>query len=117
MITGIQSALSGLQAFTTEIENNAKNVGNLYTTGFKKGRVVLSARVPQGVKATVEQVGAPGPVIAEQTNQGMEMIEQSNVDLGEELSSMMLVVHGYKANLKTLQVADQMLQSVLDIKA
>jgi flagellar basal-body rod protein FlgC len=45
------------------------------------------------------------------------MIEQSNVDLGEELPEMMLNTHGYTANLKSLQAADQMMQSLLDIKA
>jgi flagellar basal-body rod protein FlgC len=47
----------------------------------------------------------------------MEMIEQSNVDLGEELPDMMLNMHGYKANLKTLQAASEMMQGLLDIKA
>lgn len=117
MITGIQSALSGLQAFTTKIENNAHNVANQNTERFKKDRVVLSEQAPQGVRATVEQVNSPGSVIAEQTGQGVEMIEQSNVDLGEEFSDLMLNTHGYKANLKTLQTADEMKQTVLDIKA
>ena len=117
MIAGIQSALSGLRAFATKIENNANNIANMNTDGFKKDRVVLSAEAPQGVKATVEQIDAPGSVIAEPTDQGYEMIEQSNVDLGEEIPEMLLNKHGYTANLKTLQTADQMMQSLLDIKA
>lgn len=117
MIAGIQAALSGVQAFTTKIENNAHNVANLNTEGFKKDRVVLSAQVPQGVKAAVEQVDTPGSFIAEQTDQGIEMIEQSNVDLGEEMPDMLINTQGYKANLKTLQAADEMMQTVLDIKA
>ncbi len=117
MVAGIQSAVSGLRAFTTKIENNANNVANLNTEGFKKDRVVLSAQVPQGVKAAVEQVDAPGAIVAKQTGQGMEMVELSNVNLGEELPEMMLNMHGYKANLKTLQAADEMMQGLLDIKA
>jgi flagellar basal-body rod protein FlgC len=117
MIAGIQSASSGLQAFTTKIENNANNVANMNTDGFKKDRVILSAQSPQGVKATMERVDAPGSFVAELTDQGYEMIEQSNVDLGEEMPEMLLNKHGYTANLKTLQTADQMMQSLLDIKA
>ena len=117
MIAGIQSAVSGLGAFTTKIENNAHNVANLNTEGFKKDRVVLSAQVPQGVKSVVEHVDAAGAFVAEQTGQGIEMIELSNVDLGEELPDMMLNMHGYKANLKTLQAADEIMQGLLDIKA
>jgi flagellar basal-body rod protein FlgC len=117
MITGIQAALSGLQAFATKIENTANNIANMNTEGFKKDRVVLSAQAPQGVKATIEQLDTPGAVIAESTDQGVQMIEQSNVDLSEEMPEMLLDEYGYTANLKTLQTADQMMQSLLDIKA
>ena len=34
MIAGIQSALSGLQAVATKIENTANNVTNMNTDGF-----------------------------------------------------------------------------------
>lgn len=88
------------------------------TDGFKKDRVLLSAQAPQGVKATVEQVDEPGAmVVAEPSDQGEVMTELSNVDLGEEISDMLLNSHGYAANLKSLRAADDMMQSVLDIKA
>ena len=45
------------------------------------------------------------------------MIEQSNGDLGEAFAELMLNTHGYKANLQTLQAADQMMHTALDIKA
>lgn len=117
MIAGIQSALSGLQAYARKIENNANNVDNVNTSGFKKSRVLLAEQMPQGVRASVEQVDTPGAVVAEQSGRGTEMVELSNVDLGEELPDMMGNVHGYKANLKTVQAADTLLQSLLDIKA
>lgn len=117
MIAGIQLALSGLQAFATKIENNTNSIAKMNTEGFEKDRVVLSAQSPQGVKATVEQVDTLGLLAAEVTDQCYEIIEQSNVDLGEDIPDMMLNKRGYSANLKTLQTADQMMQSVLDIKA
>lgn len=117
MVAGVQSALSGLQAFATKIENTANNVANMNTDGFKKNRVVLSAQYPQGVKAHIEQVDAHEPFTAGITRQGYGMVEPSNVDLSEEVPEMLLNTHGYTANIKTLQVADQMMQSVLDIKA
>ena len=116
MIAGIQSALSGLQAFATKIENTANNVANMNTDGFKKNRVVLSAQYPQGVKARIEQGDAHEPFTAGVTGQGYAMIEPSNVDLSEEVPEMLLNTHGYTANIKTLQAADQMMQSLLDIK-
>lgn len=117
MISGVQSALSGLQAFTTKIEKNANNIANMNTDGFKKDRVLLSAQAPQGVKATVEQVDEPGAMVVEPSDQGEVMTELSNVDLGEEIPDMLLNSHGYAANLKSLRTADDMMQSVLDIKA
>ena len=118
MISGVQSALSGLQAFTTKIEKNANNIANMNTDGFKKDRVLLSAQAPQGVKATVELVDEPGAmVVAEPSDQGEVMTELSNVDLGEEIPDMLLNSHGYAANLKSLRAANDMMQSVLDIKA
>jgi flagellar basal-body rod protein FlgC len=117
MIAGIQSALSGLQAFAKKNENGANNVANMNTDGFEKTRVVLSSQYPQGVKATSERVDTPGPLVDEMTDQGYEMIEQSNVDLGEEIPGMLLNNHGYTSNIKTLQAADQMMQNLLDIKA
>lgn len=117
MIAGIQAAVSGLQAFAKKIENNANNVANLNTEGFKKDRVVLSAQSPQGVTATLEQVNTPGPFVVETTDEGSQLIEQSNVDLGEEIPEMLLNKYGYTANLKSLQAADQMMRDMLDIKA
>jgi flagellar hook protein FlgE len=56
-------------------------------------------------------------MIYEQTNKGMELIEQSNVDIAQELPEMSINAQMYKANLKTLQAADEMLGSLLKTRA
>lgn len=117
MINGVHAALSGLQAMTTRIEKNANNIANMHTEGFKKDRVLLSERHPQGVNAIVEKIHSPGPYVAEMTERGYEMVEQSNVDLVEEIPELLGNKNGYSANLKTLQTLDQMTRSLLDIKA
>ena len=116
MIPAMQSALSGLSAYSAKINSNADNIANINTEGFKKSRVVLSAAAAQGVQAQTERVETPGPMIYEETSKGMELVEQSNVDIGEELPAMSLNAHLYKANLKTLQVADEMLGTLLKTK-
>ena len=116
MIAGLQSAVSGLQAYTTKIANNANNIANVNTEGFKRERAVLSAQSPQGVNVQIEQVDIPKPMVAELSGQGM-VVDQSNVDLGEEFVDVMVNTHGFKANLKTIQAADTLMQAVLDIKA
>lgn len=117
MIPAIQSALSGLSAFSTKINSNANNIANAGTEGFKKTRVILSPVTPQGVTGRVERVETPGPMVSEPISEGLELVEQSNVDLGQELPEMNLNARFYEANLKTMKVADEMLGSLLKIKA
>jgi flagellar basal-body rod protein FlgC len=118
MISAYQSALSALQAFGTRINSNANNIANSLTDGFKRTGVNLASMQPQGgVKATVAKVNSQGPMVYKETNNGIELIEQSNVDLVNEMTDMTLNTDYYKANLKTIQTSDQMTKSLLDIKA
>ena len=117
MFPGIQSALSGLQAYSLRTQATANNIANVNTEGFKKDRVTLSTQLPQGVATTVDKVETPGSFVAEETGQGVEMIEQSNVDLAQEIPASMIDQASFSANIKSLQTADQMMQSLLDIKA
>lgn len=48
MISGLNSALSGLQAVGTKVENNANNVANLNSDGFKKGESYSAKGRPRG---------------------------------------------------------------------
>ena len=117
MISGVYAALSGLQAYSTRMANNANNVANMNTDGFKRDRVILSTQAPQGVRATVEKMPSPRPAVAGATDQGYETVEQSNVDLSEEVPEMMVNQYGHDANVRTIQAADQMMQGLLDLKA
>ncbi len=117
MISGIHSALSGLTAIQKKVESNAHNVANIETDGFKKTKVTLHEAEPQGVEAKVEQVNTQGPLVLEQTPKGEELVEKSNVELSEELPSLMLSRRFFQANLKTVQIEEEMLGSLLDIKS
>ena len=117
MIGATQSALSALQAFGTKINSNANNVANISSENYKKTRVLLQSQNSQGVKAVVEQVDTPGSMAYQETNEGGEYTELSNVDLAEELTGSNLSTRFYQANLKTLETADEMTKSVLDLKA
>lgn len=44
-------------------------------------------------------------------------LESSNVDLTSEIVNLIVAKHGYKANLKTIQTADELLGATLDIKS
>lgn len=115
MIPAYRSALSALQAFGTKIQSQANNIANANTDGFKKTRVIMSETQPQGVTATVDQVNTPGPTIFQETDAGLDPVELSNVDLGSEIPELNLNSQLYKANLKTLETAEEMTGALLKI--
>ncbi|MCK5232234.1 MAG: flagellar biosynthesis protein FlgC [Desulfobulbaceae bacterium] len=116
MISGINSALAGLHAFEKKAESSANNTANINTDGYKKTRVTLEEAEPQGVKPNVERIETPGPLVYEQTSEGETLVEKSNVELTYELPNMMLSRRFYQANIMSIQIQDEMLGSLLDIK-
>ncbi len=118
MISSIHnSALAGLHATSTKVRSNANNIANANTDGFKKTRVTLASTETGGIAVQVDKVNSAGPVVNQEKSSGLEEVELSNVDLGQEIPDMNLNSTLYKANLKTLQVADEMLGSLLKLKA
>ncbi len=116
MINGISAALSGLNSLQKKNESIANNTANVNTDGYKKTRVTMQEELPQGVSTNISKIDTPGPMAMERTSEGEVMVEQSNVDLGEEIPQQMLTQRFYQANLKTIQVQDEMLGSLIDIK-
>lgn len=96
MISGYNSALSALQSFGTKLNSNSNNIANANTDGFKRTRVTNITGEPTGVKAQVEKVNSAGPTAYEETSNGYEQVELSNVDLGVEIPDMNLNSTMYK---------------------
>jgi len=117
MIPPLQSALSGLYAAGTKLRANADNIANLNTEGFQRTRVLQADIASGGVRSVAEKVTIPGHARYEETNNGHELIEMSNVDLANEMPDMTLNATMFKASLKTIQTTDEMLGSLLQIKA
>jgi flagellar basal-body rod protein FlgC len=117
MIPAFQSALSGLRAFGTRIESNSNNIANANTDGFKKTRVLLEETPPRGVKTRIEKVNTPGSAVFQETGNGLEPVELSNVELSDEIPETLVNSRMYEANLKTIKIADDMVGSLLKIKS
>ena len=64
----------------------------------------------------VQKDSSAGPARLKNTGYGPALAELSNVDLGEKTVSQIVAQRGFEANLRTLQTADNMLGSILDIK-
>jgi flagellar basal body rod protein FlgG len=116
MISAMNSSLSALSAFARKQESVAANTANVNTDGFKKTRTTIESDVAGTVRPQVSRVDTPGPLAYEQSPDGYQLVEKSNVDIAEEMPEAMLNNRFYQANLKVLQVSGDMMGSLLDVK-
>ncbi len=118
MVQGIAASMNAIQAVAERFNRTGRNIANLNTNGYKADRVVFGEGPQPGtVQANVSVDLSPGPVRAEETEEGMELVEMSNVDLAKEMVNMMIDQRSIEANLKALKTADQMLGTIIDIKS
>ena len=92
-ITGSAIAAYGVRQAVT-----ADNMANLNTAGFKASSVVMQETKAGGVNASVTQ-------------------GSDSVELSKEATDMLGSANGYKANLKSGKVADEMTKGLLDLMA
>jgi flagellar hook protein FlgE len=93
------------------------NVGQLAMASFNnpKGMVKLgSSRYGESQSAGIPNIGTPntggrGSLIG-------SALEQSNVDIAQEFTQMILAQRGYQANGKTITVSDEILVETLNLK-
>jgi flagellar basal-body rod protein FlgC len=116
MIPAIHTALSGLSGFSKTIEVAAHNVANVNTDGFKNSQVEFVEVETGGVLPVIQKDNAAGPMVLKDLGQGPSQVELSNVDLGQEAVNLIIGQRGFEANLRTLQTADLVLGSILDIR-
>ena len=109
-IQGLSGSVSALKAFGTKMASTADNIANSQSKKFKKTRVVLSEQQggTGGVKAEVSKVNTPGYVDSDNE-------ELSNVDMAEEISSMIPTSRNFEANVKTVQTMDEMTGTIINI--
>lgn len=92
---------SGLQAAQLRLDASANNVANMNTPGYRREVVAQQeAKGSAGVTATIERESSEKGVALEQ-----EAVEQ------------MSATYAFKANLQTIKAQDQMMGSLLDVKA
>ncbi len=111
-------SLSGLRAARIGMDVAANNTANVLSTGFKKSRTVhLSGPPPAGgVRTVVQKIDTPGRPGTADPATG-EVRELSNVDLAEEMVSMIVSERTFQANLQTVRAEDEMLGNLIDIMA
>ena len=95
----ISTALSGLNAASLWLDTSANNIANGLTPGYRRQTVVQQAVPDGGVSATVVQADAVGESLA------------------EDIVTQMSASYAFKADLKVLKTQDEVLGSLLDLKA
>jgi flagellar hook-associated protein FlgK len=98
MSTPFSIGLSGLNAAQLRLDTAAHNVANAQTPGFQRQQVVQQAVADGGVQAEVSAQRLPGGSL--------------EADAVEQMSA----AYSFKANVRTLQVQDEVLGSLLDIR-
>ena len=115
MVSAINSAISALRAYKTQLEVASNNVANVNTEEFKKSETNLLEGVNGQVKAEIRRVDTPGHRYQELEGDQLVEKQASNVDLAEEFPRMIASQHAYEANMKVLQTQDKILGTTLDI--
>lgn len=115
MLSSLNTSLSGLNAFQQQLGVAANNLANVNTDSFKASRTVLASAQPQGVIAKSQKLELPGPLELQQTEDGEQQVEKSNVDVGQEIVGLMTAKRAYQINLKAWKAADETTGSLLDV--
>ncbi len=117
MSVSFNTSASALQAYGGSQAVTANNIANVNTDGFDKQRAMMQEQEPAGVSMEVETVESQGAIRIDDTDAGQEQVETSNVDLNEEMPQMIENQRSFEANTKVIKTQDQMLGTLLDIKA
>jgi len=115
MISSASSSISALKAFGQKMQVTSDNVANWQSDEFKKSQAVFTEGENSNVKVDIQKVETSGPIIAEIQDGEMVEKELSNVELAEEIPQTVVSQRGYEANLKTVQVQDEVMERLIDI--
>jgi flagellar basal-body rod protein FlgC len=129
MSTAIDSALSGLAAASKRVEVSASNLANGSSTATQVDGVTTNkSYIPKdvvqislgagGVRAEVRDVNNPtvkyhDPESPQADEYGF--VATPNVDTAEQLVKMQIASYDFKANLKSIKIADRLQQNLLDM--
>jgi len=128
-IGALYPPLTAFAAYGAGMGSTAHNLANVLTNNFKAGRMTygeLSNR--SGVRAEGPQpMGASGPLVPygpglpplQNANPAVPegFVEGSNTDVATEMVNLIVNSRTYQANAQTVRTADEMLGTVIDLKA
>ena len=127
----ITNALSGLQGASMRLNASASNVANIHSTNTQRGANVENT--PYRPLDVVQQSRDTGGVVSSYRADGSTptqhydpshpsanadgLVATPNVSLDKEVANQKLSTYTYNANLKVMQTADNMMESLLNIQS
>jgi flagellar basal-body rod protein FlgC len=118
MVNSLNASLNAIQSHFTRLQASTNNIANLNTDGYKGERVTISEGPAGTPAATVSIDTNPGPSRMELNQKGeLVEVEMSNVDLATEFVKTMESTQAIKANLKAVQIADELLGEIINTLA
>lgn len=118
MISPINSALSGLNAASKRLEVSADNIANQFSKNYVPKRIEQISQANGGVQVNVKNVEPATTKIINKDDPDADtngIVEFPNVDVANELVNTTIASYDYKANLKSLKVADTLQKYLLNI--
>lgn len=118
MIGGLNAATSALRAHSTVMDVAANNIANLNTQGYLAKSATLQEKSPYGVQvASIRATDNPLHLRDVYYNSVSYAEKMNNVELSKERLSEITSLRTYQANAKTIRVVDEMLGTLINIKA
>jgi flagellar basal-body rod protein FlgC len=103
-------ARTGLKSSSRRLNVSASNTANMQTDGFEKTRFEQMSQKGGGVKSTTDTVE-----LSDAAKKAADQLDgtQNNVNLAEEMVSQMKAEAEFKANISTIDTANDMEKSLL----
>lgn len=108
------TALSGFNASQLRLQNAANNIANANSNNFRAQDVVQTSLAAGGVSTNVVD---RSPATVQTTDTQGNVVNRPNVSLEEEVIQADIATYSAQANLKLLQVQNQLDKYLLDIQA
>jgi flagellar hook protein FlgE len=105
MSLSFDPSISALKAAATRHAVSAHDIANVNTPGFRQTNVYQTDMMPSGTRIShLERTPAPSP-------------DLSGTDLTEEVKEQKISKNDFQANLRVVNVRDEMTQDLLDLFA
>ena len=114
--SAFETSTSGIVAAATKLQANANNVANANTNGYQTQRVDMVER-PAGVEVRIASVDGPNRADAAADSNRASPAPPSDVNLVDEMVSLVANENFYQANMQALKAADELMGTLLDTNA